>query len=184
MKYYFRIILFTSLVFQYACGSCPSREVTQEVSDFVSYMVTVSDQINPPFSKEVESSGSNQLSAFIVNESYLNPNKPAPSDLISFQFFFRSNALPGGESIFDQMEGEVFSYQNVPYDGQDIIYIEFAPNTPDYVPTSYSGTVSITDPNHVLFDLTFTNGSQSRRVESVFFFQTATFDSPIGECEP
>ncbi|MDL1871549.1 hypothetical protein FBR05_05025 [Deltaproteobacteria bacterium PRO3] len=163
-------------------GGCPTREVTQELAQLESYQVIISDP--GPVEFTVEVTPDQPSPGFQVIDGYIYPSKPPPSDGISFKFFFRDDALPGGESIFDQMEGEVFSYQNVPYDGQDIIYIEFAPNTPDYVPTSYSGTVSITDPNHVLFDLTFTNGSQSRRVESVFFFQTATFDSPIGECEP
>ncbi len=184
MKYVPQLLILLSVFFQYSCGgSCPTREVTQEVSDFVSYMVTVSDQVNPPFSKEIKSNDSNQLSAFIVSASYINPNKPVPTDLVTFQFFFRSTALPGGESIYDQQGGETFNIPNTSYDGKDIIYFEFAPQTPDYVPTSYSGTVSIVDSNHVALNLTFTDGIQTRHVESVFFFQTATFDQPIGECD-
>jgi hypothetical protein len=163
-------------------GGCPTREVTQDLAEFESYKVTISDP--GPIEFTVEATPDQLAPGFQVIDGYIYPSKPAPSDGVSFKFFFQDDALPGGESIFDQKAGEVFTYEDIPYDGEKVIYVEFAPNTPDYVPTSYSGNVTITDTNHVRFDLTFTNGDQSRRVESVFFFQTATFDQPIGECEP
>ncbi|MDL1871547.1 hypothetical protein FBR05_05015 [Deltaproteobacteria bacterium PRO3] len=184
-----RTFIFLSMIvgalFINACGAgCPTREVTQELSSFESYQVTVSDGVNPAFSKDISPSDSDQFASFEVTSSYINPNNPAPNDLISFQFFFPRNALPGGESIFQQSSGEIFTIPATAYTGEDVIYFETAPNTPKYLPTTFSGTVSITDPNHVYFNLTFENGSDTRHIQSVFFFQTATFDQPIGECEP
>ncbi|HCU23756.1 MAG TPA: hypothetical protein DF383_01965 [Deltaproteobacteria bacterium] len=171
------------------------------MSDFVSSQVMVFDQINPPFSKDIIPT--NVGNSFALVEGYINPYKPAPTDLISFKFFFPRNGLPDGKDIFDQKGGEVFNIPQTSYvmDSMyhEVTYEEFAPQPPaspiptgepieyvpgpDFIPTSYSGTVTITDPNHVKFDLTFTDGLESRRVESVFFFQTATFDQAIGECE-
>ncbi len=183
MKFLLSISLLLCLSSLNSCaGGCPTRDVTQEVAQLESYQVTISDP--GPVEFTAEANPDQPSPGFQVIDGYIYPSKPAPSDGVSFKFFFRDNALPGGESIFDQMPGAVFHFQDVPYDGQNIIYVEFAPNTPDYVPISFSGAVSITDPNHVLFDLTFTNGDQLRRIESVFFFQTATFEEPIGECEP
>lgn len=171
------------LLFINSCGSgCPSRQVTQDLAEFQSYEVTVSDSGDPEFTASVKPDQPSP--GFQVNFGYTNPNKPPPDDSIRFHFFFRDTALPGGESIFDQEAGDSFAFPNTPYTGKDIIYTESAPNTPDFIPTTFSGNVSIIDANHVRFDLTFVNGTQSRRVQSVFFFQTATFDQPIGECEP
>lgn len=182
MKKLFGILLTLSFLFLNSCGSgCPTRQVTQDLSELESYDVTVSDSITPDFTASVQP---DQASPGIqVNFGYTNPNKPVPSDSIRFHFFFRDTALPGGMSIFDQEAGSSFSFQDTSYNGDDIIYTETAPNTPDFIPTTYSGQVVITDANHVLFDLTFTNGDETRRVESAFFFQTATFDQPIGECD-
>ncbi|MDL1871548.1 hypothetical protein FBR05_05020 [Deltaproteobacteria bacterium PRO3] len=185
MKFWI-IIFFALLAIQLnSCfGGCPTREVTQQVSEFESYSVTVVSPPDPEFTYQEDPANPTQFGSFEVTEGYINPNKTIPSNIVSYQFFFRRTALPGGQDIFDQTAGEVFTIPETQYDGKDVIYVEFAPETPDYVPTSYSGTVRITDPNHVQFELTFFNGDQLRIINSVFFFQTATFDSPIGECEP
>lgn len=175
--------LFTlSLLVLTSCGSsCPTQQVTQDLTDLESYEVTMVDSVNPEFTASVTPDQASP--GFQVNFGYTNPNKPVPADSIRFHFFFRDTALPGGVSIFDQAAENTFTFPDTPYDGNDIIYKETAPNTPDFIPTTYSGQVVITDANHVLFDLTFTNGDQTRKIESVFFFQTATFDQPIGECD-
>lgn len=175
---------FFGTILIHACSTtCSTREVTKEVGSFESYQVTVSDGENETFSKDLSPSNADSFASFEVTSTYINPFKPDPTDLISFQFYFPRNALPGGESIFQQSSGEIFTIPSTTYTGEDVIYFENSPNTSQYVPLSYSGTVSITDPNHVHFDLTFENGSDTRHIDSIFFFQTAKFDQHLGECD-
>lgn len=53
----------------------------------------------------------------------------------------------------------------------------------EWLPTSYSGTVTITDAAHVQFDLTFTDGTQSREVVALYLFERAMFDQAIGKSD-
>ncbi|HKY64018.1 MAG TPA: hypothetical protein VJR29_11410 [bacterium] len=178
------LLILSSLIFsQISCGGCPTREITQDQSNGIDFSIVVNDENGQTFTEDIEFNGTYPSGTFQLNTAYIFDTRPFPQDHISFQYFFRNTALPNGEDIFDQMAGEVFTFTDSPYEGENVIYEETAPQLGEWIPTSYSGTVTFTSSTHVQFDLTFTDGVQSREVLALFFFDTVTFDQPIGECD-
>ncbi|HKY64019.1 MAG TPA: hypothetical protein VJR29_11415 [bacterium] len=167
---------------QVSCENCSTREITQERSAGINFSIVVTDEDAQSFTKDIPFNDNILSGTFQFNDFYIFDTRPQPQDNTSFQFYFAANALPNGEDIFDQTSGEVFTFAITPYDGEQIIYREIAPQIPEWIPTTYSGTVEITDPTHVKFDLTFTDGIQSREIIALFYFETVTFDQPTGEC--
>lgn len=122
--------------------------------------------------------------SFLLNEGYERPDKSFPENQVTFQFFFRENALPDGEDIFEQKKGEVFEIPPTVYeiDGKDVVYRESFPPADGWIPSSYSGKVTILEDDLVEFDLTFTDGVESRRVLATFVFKTLDLVQNVGEC--
>ena len=173
-----------SLVFsQVSCGGCPTREITQDQSNGINFSIFVTDENGQTFTENVDFDDPYPSGTFQLNGFYIFDTRPQPQDNTTFKFSFKNNALPNGEEIFDQMGGEVFTFNNSPYDGVNVIYKETYPPNLSWIPSTYSGTVSFPDSTHVQFDLAFTDGIQSREVQALFFFDTVTFDQPIGECD-
>lgn len=167
---------------QASCENCSTRETTQERTSGISFSIIVTDENGQTFTENVAFNDQTPNATFHFNDTYIFDTRPQPQDNTSFQFFFARNALPNGEDIFDQTSGEIFTFGVTPYDGENVIYTEEAPQIPEWIPTTYSGTVEITDPTHVEFDLIFTDDIQSREIIALYYFETVTFDQPTGEC--
>ena len=176
--------LFSLLLLQVSCGGCPTREITEERSNGIEFDLVVTDENDQTFTEDnIDFNFPYPSGIFQLNGFYVFDTRSQPEDNTTLQFYFKNNALPNGQDIFDQVGGESYSFNNSPYNGENIIYEEYYPPNQTWTPTSYSGTVSFPDSTHVQFDLTFTDGIQSREVQALFFFDTVTFDQPIGECD-
>ncbi|MBZ0123259.1 MAG: hypothetical protein K8F31_05175 [Roseovarius sp.] len=120
----------------------------------------------------------------MLNTGFTRSDKPFPESEVSMRFYFRETALPEGENIFNQEMGEIFEIPSTPYnaDGDDVIYYETFPPNKGWIPTNYSGKVSILEDDLVEFDLTFTDGVESRRVLATFVFKMLDLVQEVGEC--
>ncbi|MCC6273848.1 MAG: hypothetical protein IT572_10315 [Deltaproteobacteria bacterium] len=121
----------------------------------------------------------------MLNTGFTRPDKPFPESEVSVRFYFRETALPGGENIFEQKKGDTFEIPITPYnvDSDDIIYRETFPPNKGWVPSQYSGKVTILEDDLVEFDLTFTDGVESRRVLATFVFKMLDLVQEVGECD-
>ncbi len=174
-----------------SCSSCKTNEVLVEVSKFISLELTIT---NPDQSSFVENLQPLNLSSlygtFQTTVAYLPPDEP-PQETITAHFSFKKDALPNGESIYDQNEGEQFQVGTAPgqnYDRINVIYEEFKAghvegDPPFWSPTTYNGTVTLIAEDQVQFDITFTDGVESRRVLNVYEFFTNNVTQEVGNCD-
>ncbi|MFO1463362.1 MAG: hypothetical protein U1F66_06265 [bacterium] len=184
-------ILIAGLGLQQGCSSCKELRTPTLYTEYGEFHLTITNAASAQFELLIKPFNAIRIGSFLLNEGYERPDKTFPQNQVTFQFFFRENALPGGEDIFEQKKGEVFEIPPTPYevDGMDVVYKEaFPPPTPDsdgigwWLPTTYSGKVSILEDDLVEFDLTFTDGVESRRVLATFVFKTLDLVQNVGEC--
>lgn len=177
--------------FLQACSSCQELRTPTMYTEYGEFHLIITNADAVQIGLDIKPFRPIRHGSFLVNDGYERPDKTFPQNQVTFQFFFRENALPGGEDIFEQKKGEVFAIPPTPYevDGMDVVYKEaFPPPTPDpdgigwWLPTTYSGKVTILEDDLVEFDLTFTDGVESRRVLATFVFKTLDLVQNVGEC--
>ncbi len=184
------VLILSPLLFQ-ACSTCQELRTPTPYTEYGDFELTITNPDGQTAVLEIRPFNAIQMGTFQLTEGFTHPLKPFPQNSVSFQFFFRRDSLPNGEDIFEQKKGEVFEVPPTPYeiDGIDVIYKEgFPPSGPDpdgvewWLPSSYSGKVSILEDDLVEFDLTFTDGVESRRVLATFVFKTLDLVQNVGEC--
>ncbi len=189
MKVWIYLFLVLSPLLFQACSTCQELRTPTPYTEYGDFELTIMDPDGQKAVLEIRPFNAIQAGTFQLTEGFTHPLKPFPQNSVSFHFFFRRDSLPNGEDIFEQKKGEVFDIPSTPYevDGIDVIYDEAFPDSdPDgigwWLPTTYSGKVTILEDDLVEFDLTFTDGVESRRVLATFVFKMLDLVQEVGEC--
>ncbi|MFO1518397.1 MAG: hypothetical protein U1F57_01835 [bacterium] len=185
------IILFPALLALAGCSSCNTNESKAAVVDLVNFELTVTDPDGKAFMKNMIPDSSVRHDVFELSSNYTRPGESLPGGLRNVYFFYRFDALPNSQSIFEQKAGVEFTVgksvgQNL--DESLVVYREDQPTLDPKIfitwkPTSYDGNVTFPKDNQVQLDLTFTDGVQSRHVLALYNFVVNTGSTQSGNCD-